>query len=191
MPDETKETKKKPGSWSVVRKHLATWDKAALIGLVKDIYEAAGTNRDFIQARCNAEEGDVSLANYKKRVVDQFYPARGEAKLKLGEARKAIREYHKATGNIPGTIELLLTFSEAGAKFTNDFGDIDDRFYGSLCSAMDELADLIISEGEEAWGAVSTRMEKLANSTNGIGWGYGDYVGDVFVELCQHFSSPV
>jgi len=62
MPDKTKESKKKPDGWSAVRKHLATWDKVALIGLVKDIYEAAGANRDFIQARCNAEEGGVSLA---------------------------------------------------------------------------------------------------------------------------------
>ena len=122
-------------------------------------------------------------------MIEPFYPARGEATLKLGEARKAIREYRKATGNIPGTIELLLTYSEAGAEFTNDFGDIDERFYVSLCSALNELADLIKSEGEEAWAVVSGRMEKLATRTARIWWGYGDHVGEVFAELCSHFSS--
>ena len=39
----------------------------------------------------------------------QFFPARGIGKLKLGEARKAIRDYRKATGDLSGTAELLMT----------------------------------------------------------------------------------
>ncbi len=34
-------------------------------------------------------------------VTDPFYPARGQPKLKLGEARKAIREYRKVRGREP------------------------------------------------------------------------------------------
>ena len=189
MPDKTMRPSKKPGGWSDIRQHLATWGKPALLALVKDLYDAAGANRDFIQARCNAEEGGAALESFRKRVIEPFYPERGEAKLKLGEARKAIREYRKATGHIPGTIELLLAYSEAGAEFTNDFGDINDRFYDSLCSALDEMADLVKREGEEAWASVSGRMEKLAASTDGLGWGYGDHVGGVFEDLRKHFSA--
>ncbi|HVQ39158.1 MAG TPA: hypothetical protein VMS31_16585 [Pyrinomonadaceae bacterium] len=54
--------------------------------------------------------------------MEQFFPARGFGKLKLGEARKAIRNYRKGTGNLAGTAALLMTHVENGAKFTKDYG---------------------------------------------------------------------
>ena len=36
---------KKPGGWSAVRQQLATWDKPALLTLVKDFCESADVNR--------------------------------------------------------------------------------------------------------------------------------------------------
>ena len=47
---------KKPGGWSAVRQQLTTWEKPALIALVKDLYEAATENRDFIHPRSKAGE---------------------------------------------------------------------------------------------------------------------------------------
>ena len=104
---------KRPGGWSAARKHLATWDKPALLALVKDLYDAAAGNRDFIHARCQAEDGGGEvLEAYRSKIVKQFFPKRGDTKLNLGAARKAIREYRKATGNIPGTAELLMSYVE-------------------------------------------------------------------------------
>ena len=139
MP-EKKNTK---SIWAGIRKHLKGWESAALLSLIKDFHDSSAGNRAFLHARITAASGDgAALESYRKRVIEPFYPARGEAKLKLGEARKAIREYHKATGDAAGTIELLLAYSEAGAEFTNEFGDIDERFYDSLDSAMDDLAEV-------------------------------------------------
>ena len=151
MPDETnkltKKRTKKPGGWSTVRPHLTAWDKPALLALVKDLYEVAAENRDFIQARCQdggggEESGGEVLEKYRRKIVEQFFPAHGEGKLNLGEARKAIRDYRKATGNLPGTAELLMTYVENGAEFSHEYGDIDERFYSSVESALDELAAL-------------------------------------------------
>ena len=93
---------KNPCNWSAVRQEIAKWEKPAQLALVKDLYETAGANRDFVNARCSAgQSGGEVLEKYRARIVEQFFPARGFGKLKLGEARKAIREYRKATGNIP------------------------------------------------------------------------------------------
>ena len=68
---------KKTGGWSAVRHQLATWEKPALLALVKDLYVAAGVNRDFIQARCQAEEsGGEALEKYRGKIVEQFFHAR-------------------------------------------------------------------------------------------------------------------
>ena len=97
--------------------------------------------------------------------MEQFFPARGFGKLKLGEARKSIRDYRKATGNLPGTAELLMTDVENGTRFTREYGDIDERFYGSLKSALQKLATLLRGGGT---GSVSTGEGKTgANGADG------------------------
>jgi len=175
---------KKPGGWSAARQHLATWNKAALLALVKDLYEATAVNRDFIQARCQADEhGGEALEKYRRKIVEQFFPARGFGKLKLGEARKAIRDYRKATGNLAGTVELLMTYVENGARFTNEYGDIDERFYSSVESTLDELATLLQGEARELYPQFRDRLAAVEQMTDGIGWGFHDFISDVVGRL--------
>lgn len=191
MPDETKQPTKKPGGWSAVRQHLTTWSKPALLALVKDLYEVAAVNRDFIQARCQADEsGGEVLEKYRRKIVEQFFPARGFGKLKLGEARKAIRDYRKATGNSAGTAELLLTYVENGAQFTREYGDIDERFYSSVESALDELASLLRGEARDLYPQFSDRLANVEQMTDGIGWGFHDFVADIVGRLEDELGGP-
>jgi len=179
----TKPTRK-PGGWTAVRQHLNTWDKRALLALVKDFYEAAAVNRDFIQARRRAEEnGGEILERYRGKVVEQFFPARGFGRLKQGEARKAIRDYRKATGNIPGTTELLMNYVEDGTRFTQEYGDIDERFYSSVESALEDLATLLRGEARELYPQFSDRLDSVEQMASGIGWGGCDFVADVVAQL--------
>ena len=181
---------KKPGGWSTVRQHLPTWEKPELLALVKDLYEVAAENRDFIQARSKAGEGGgETLEKYRGKIVDQFFTARGDGKLKLGEARKAIRDYRKATGNIPGMAEMLMTYVENGARFTHEFGDIDERFYNSVESVLAELAVLLRGEARELYPQFSDRLAKVEQMTNGIGWGFHDFVANIVGKLEEENSA--
>lgn len=184
MPDETNKTRKKPGGWSAVKPHLKDWDAAQLTGLIKDLYESSPDNRTFLDARVQADDqGGAALETYRQRIVERIFPKRGFGKLKLGEARKAIRDYKKATGNVEGTIELLLTYLENGNDFTCQFGDISGPFYDSLCSVMDELATVLTAEGGAAYAKVADRLNAVAGKADGIGWGYGDHITGVVGEL--------
>ena len=178
-----KNSTKKLGGWSTIRQQLVNWEKPALLTLVKDLYETAAGNRDFIQARCQAEEGGEALQKYRSRIVEQFFPARGFGKLKLGEARQAIRSYRKATGNLAGTAELLLTYVENGARFTHEYGDIDERFYDSVESALEELAALLRSEARGMYPEFRDRLARVEQMADGIGWGFHDFIQDVVGEL--------
>lgn len=118
MPNKARKPGRKSGGWSAVRPRLLTWEKAALLALVKELYDAAAENRDFIEARCQPGDGGAALERSRRKIVEQFFPARGEGKLKLGEARKAIRDYRRATRDVPGTAELLMTYVENGTRFS-------------------------------------------------------------------------
>jgi hypothetical protein len=157
---------------------------------VKDLYEAAAENRDFIHARCQAGEcGGEALEKYRGKIVEQFFPARGFGKLKLGEVRKAIRDYRKATGNLPGTVELLMTYVENGTRFTHEFGDIDERFYSSVESALEELAVLLRGEARGMYPQFRDRLARVEQMTDGIGWGFHDFVVDVVWQLEEELGS--
>ncbi len=185
MPDKARKPGRKPGGWSAVRPRLLAWEKPALLALVKEIYDAAAENRDLIEARCQLEDGDggAALERHRRKIVEQFFPARGEGKLKLGEARKAIRDYRRATRNVPGTAELLMTYVENGTRFTHEYGDIDERFYSSVETALDELAALLRGEAREIYPQFSGRLAKVEQMSDGIGWGFHDFVADVVGRL--------
>jgi hypothetical protein len=193
MPDKANKPTQKPTGWSAARQHLAAWDKQALLALVKDLYDAAAGNRDFIHARCQAEEGGGEvLEKYRQKVIGQFFSkkAHGMGDLKLGEARKAIRDYKKATGSIPGTAELLMTYVESGARFTHEYGDIDERFYSSVESALDELAALLRGEAHDLYPQFRERLAKVEQMTDGIGWGFHDFIADVVGRLTDELGKP-
>jgi len=186
MPDGTNKPTKKPGGWRAARQRLTSWGKPALLALVKDLYDAASGNRDFIDARCQAgDDGGETLEKYRQKIAGQFFSkkAHGMGDLKLGEVRKAIRDYKKATGSIPGTAELLLTYVESGVRFTHDYGDIDERFYSSVESALDELADLLRGDARELYPQFSERLARVEKMTSGIGWGFHDFIADVVGQL--------
>jgi hypothetical protein len=179
-----KNATKKPGGWSTVRQQLAAWEKPALLALLKDLYEADGETRDFVHARCQAGKcGGEALETYREKIIDQFFPSRGDGKLNLKEARKAIRDYRNATGDIPGTAELMLTYVESGTRFTHEYGDMDERFYDSVESALDELAALLRGEAREMYPQFRNRLARVEQMTEGIGWGFHDFVGGVVEQL--------
>lgn len=165
--------------WQNVRRQLNNWAKPALVALVKDLYDTCPENRDFLQARFQAESNaGTALEKYRHKIVEQFFPSRGFGKLKLAEARKAIRDYRKATGNLTGTIDLMLTYVENGTKFTHEFGDINDAFYNSLESVLNEMAELLLGEGAKLYPQFRDGIQRLTTHAGHIGWGYGDTLRD-------------
>jgi hypothetical protein len=185
---------KAKASWSQVKAQLKHWDKAQLTGLIQDLFDHAQENRDFLAARLLRDSiGEQALAPYLKRIESAFYKKNGwpANRLNLKDARSAIREYQRATSDPAGVLELMLAHVETGTKFTCEFGDINEAFYDSLCSSLHDMKKLLVGEeGRPLYQQAKGRLAALARQADGIGWGYGDYVGDVVAELRQKLDKP-
>jgi hypothetical protein len=182
-------TTTKSGGWSAIRKALTTWEKATLIALIKALYDGSELNRTMLQTRvlACANDGEL-LEKYRRKVKEPFFPTRGFDKLNLGDARKAIRDYRRATGSIAGTAELLLAYVENGTRFTREYGDIDERFYNSIESALTELATLLRGNGRTLYSQFAHRLAALETMSDGIGWGFHDFICDVVGSLEEELS---
>ena len=170
--------------WTDIRHQLKSWSKLALLALVKDLYEVSPGNRDFLHARFQAgAAGGAALEQYRGKIIEQFFPHRGFGKLKLAEARKAIRDYRKAIGSLEGTIDLLLTYVENGTQFTREFGDINEPFYNSLDLALEELVKLLLQAGAGLYSRLRDRVLRVEQMADNIGWRYCDSVHDQVARL--------
>jgi hypothetical protein len=79
---------------------------------------------------------------------------------------------------------------EKGTRFTRDYGDIDERFYSSVESALEELAALLRGEARELYPSFSGRLASVEQMTDGIGWGFHNFVADVVGRLEEELGDP-
>jgi hypothetical protein len=169
--------------WSTVEEELAELGRPALLRLIKEMFDASTENQVFLASRfANLDVRESAIEPYRKRIVDQFFPARGFGKLGLREARKAIIDYRRATQDLAGTLDLMLTYVEQGTRFTNEFGDIEESFYNSMESVLDQAAKLGLSQ-PDLYEQFRDRFIGLKHATSGIGWGYHDGVSEIVDEL--------
>ena len=176
---------KAPIKWIEVKKELSALSQPELIELVKVLFDHSHDNKLLLASRFSSQPlGEDAIAPYRKRIVDQFFPARGFGKLGLAEARKAIREYKKATSDLLGTAELMMVYVEQGTEFTNTYGDIDEVFYNSMESVLEELIKLLSSsQGKVLYPVFRERLRELAHEARDIGWGYSDEVATMVEEF--------
>lgn len=179
-------------SWKDIKQALSGWSDKQLVGLVQDLYRLNSENAAFLNARLLAAQAATStLSPYKKRICDAVSPSQPwKQEVKLSEGRKAISEFKKANGNIRDTLLLMTYYVQCGNDFTLEFGDIDERFYDSLCSMVRQIKDTLIKDQDQNLAdAILPLLEKEFKRIDGqMGWGYPDEFGDHLEELRDRFG---
>ena len=180
---------KKSRSWSGVKDKLAKMDRASLVGVIKNLYEASSQNRRFLHARF-APSG-AALEEYRELVSEAVYPdLLSQRPVRLRDAAAAITEYKRATGELVGVLDLVLTFVEAGTQLAADTGHGDDSYFATLERKLNEALSILEDVPEGVRDAAVTRMIRLGEYQNKIGWGYGDFLGGVANHLEKNTTIP-
>lgn len=165
--------------WSPIRKQLRKLAPEELIELLRELFGLSTQNSAFLATRFADVDADKLLEPYRRRIVEQFrfHTSRMTVKLDLAEARRAIREYRKATGDLFGTAELMMSYVEAGTHYVMNYGEYEERVYNSLESVLRELAALLRSDEAAGMYAVfRERLKQVAEQSKWCGYGYGDSV---------------
>ncbi len=90
-----------------MKKRLAEFDRAGLLGLVQDLYGFSKDNQAFLHARFGLSD-DV-LAPYKAIIDRWLWPdlAKNQS-TSVATAKRAIAAYKKAAGQPEGLAELMV-----------------------------------------------------------------------------------
>ena len=176
--------KKTQAGWTEVRKKLDAFDRAGLLALGHDLYGANPSNRRFLEARLLSSS--TSLEKYRRLVADAVYPDPfSRRQVSVRDATATITEYRRSTGDVAGTVDLILTFLEAGTEQAADLGYGDDSYFAALERKLDAVAKSWSDLSSDAREAAAKRLDWVRRRAQNIGWGYGDYVADVVTAL-QH-----
>jgi hypothetical protein len=169
---------KKPGSWSNVKASLSSMDRAGLVGVIRDLYDASTANRRFLHARF--VPAAAALDDYRDLVDKAVYPdPLSNRPIRLRDAAAAITDYQRSTGDLAGVLDLLLTFVEAGTAQAADLGYGDDAYFSTLERKLAKAADLFEALPDEDRDKVAARFVRLGQYQDEIGWGYGEYLADI------------
>jgi hypothetical protein len=160
-------------SWKKIKNELQELPREKLIVLLKGLHDLSPQNKAWLQGRTVPMAQDKGyLEEYKKKIVNAIYnPNRKFPDMpRFRDAKKVISEYKKATRDLRGTLDLMLTYVERGHAFTNDFGDIDEPFYNALLNMFERfITELKMSPARrELYGYFRERLMKM-RATSDIG----------------------
>jgi hypothetical protein len=168
--------------WSDVKASLDKMDRVGLMALIRDLYDVDGLNRRVLHARFAANTTTVD--QYRRLVRAAVFPdPLSQRPIRLRDATATIREYSRATGDVPGTIDLMLEFVEAGTEQAVDLGYGDDAYFAALERKVDEILRLLEKLPDTEQRATAERLARLGEYQGAIGWGYGDFLADVAAKV--------
>jgi len=114
---------------SEVKSSLEMLGKKELIALIMDLYEHPDEDcQKIISRHMKGKKSDWVLESFRRVIRNEFFPDKGLGGLRLDLVRKAVMDYSKGSGDLAGTMELMLFFVENVVEFVNEYGDIDEEF---------------------------------------------------------------
>ena len=158
-----------------LRSTLLEQQPKELIRLIGELYGLSKENRRFLEARLgNAPE---QLSTYRRLVADCLFPeVYRDGGIKITEAKRAISQYERATGDTAGTIDLMLVFVESGTAFAAEFGYGEDNFFSALENMLMRALGLLAHASKDLRKSLRPRLDRLSDSARDLAWGYGDFV---------------
>jgi len=171
---------KKP-TWKDVKSILVEKEKSELLKLIADLYSFIAENKSFIHTRYSI--GGQTLEPYRTIISESLYPDMYSNKpLRISVGKKAISDYFKATKNKAGHLELMVHYLETGNQFTVNCGDMDEQFYSSLESMFERILATLKKQSTDVQDKYFSRLKNVVSSARNIGWGYYDYISEIFSE---------
>ncbi len=177
-------------TWPRLQPHLDRLDKAALVGLVRDLHELNADNRTFLAARYLARTPSETAAPYRRNVKQVFNSDRGAPSLQLDAAAKALRDFRTLCADPLQVVDFMLFYVEQGVICANNYGDVDTPFYEDLLTVYGSAAELINRQADVVIERFRPRFAKIVRDTGKIGWGFHEGLEDVYWEFLPEADEP-
>ncbi len=158
--------------WGEVKARLARFDRAALLGVLQDLYTVDERNRAFLHARFGVSEDP--LQPYKKVIDASLWPDafRGE-RTSVASARRAITQYKKALGDPAGLAELLVFYCERAVGFCQEVDHRDTAYLNALVRMFEQALKATVGLNGKIRNGFLARLDDVRGTGRQLGNGVG------------------
>src|SRR6056297_1325145 len=164
-----------------LKKELNVLQKNELMEIIIDLYRKVPLAKEILNENYSFSNPEEVFRKYKKQIVDEFFPEKGFGKLGYANIRDALSKFKKISNDPDFLAELLFTHVKCGIDFTNEYGDIDERFYENIEKALERF--LIHISENDMLEKYKDRCFGFIDETKGIGWGFHDEIGNLVYEF--------
>ncbi|MBP1996004.1 DUF6155 family protein [Paenibacillus eucommiae] len=157
---------------SQVKKTLKGYDSDVLISIIMDCYKMNDGVKKYLNVMIDPE-GTINelYEGAKDQVLQEFFPKRGEPKLRLAKAKKAIAEFSKLSHDEVRTIDLMIYYVELGVKFIDSYGWDDEHFYNSMASVYANIIKNVHVNSNPGLAMMfKERMLKIVTASIDMDW---------------------
>jgi hypothetical protein len=151
------------------------------MGLIQNLYAAQKDNQTFLHTRFGL--GEDVLKPYKDTLDRWLWPnVLRNQDPSVAKAKQAISSYRKAVGEPAGLAELMVSFCESAAGFSNDVGYQDEGYFDALVHMFEQAlkATRKISAGDRE--TLITRLDRVRTISHNLGYGVGDAMDSLLVD---------
>lgn len=160
-------------TWTDVKAKLADIDSKGLVHLIHGLYGANKDNKTYLHSRFGL--GEDVLEPYKTTMERWLRPdVYRDQKPSVAKAKQAIVNYKKAVGDAAGMAELMIFFCEQSARFTADFGYVEEDYLDALMRMFERALPVVMTLPGAARDALFSRLEKTRDTCRNFGYGVED-----------------
>ena len=174
-------------SLKLLRQQLRKKEQKELIDEIADLYKKFDSVKSYYQASVFKDDQGV-LEKYKKIIEYEFFPksVHAEPACRISVAKKAIADYKKLSCSDANLADIMLFYVECGVRFTNEYGDINERFYNSMASVYVNACQFIHKNNLER--IFQPRALAIVTDTSNSGWGFHDFLRDSYDQFFSDFD---
>ena len=171
-------------TWRDVKAELDGFDRAGLLGLIKDLHGASRDNEAFLSARLGL--GTDPLEPYRKAISHWICPdvMKGQ-NASVARAKKAISDYKKAIGLPQGVAELSVFYCEKAIGLLSWCGMEDEGYYAALVRMFEQALRAVdrLPTSERAF--FHGRLDPLRSEVGKLGWGVKDAFDELWYSIVE------
>ena len=159
-----------------VKKYIKSLDRSSLEELVMDLYSARKEAKEYLEYVIKPDD-NAKLEEYRKIIMNEFYPSRGDAKMRFSVCRKAVSEF-KSLDPLPELLaDLMLCIPEYASQIAK-WGDLWEQFYIATENNF-EAAMKFISQ-HQLQSQFQERIDTILKNSESSGWGFPDAMWDIY-----------
>lgn len=177
---------KKEMTLTELKKNLSSVSNTELIKILCHLYKNSDIAEKMINVAILGSDYEKRLLEqYKEKMDERFFPNDiVRTGFSLSWTKSLIGEFKKICTTDEHILDLQLYFVECGTDFTNTYGDINMKFYDSMCSVYHTVVEAVNKhENDYLYRKFEDRLYSIVKESRHIGWGFHDYVADQFLNI--------